>query len=145
MPSSQYGSEGNVPYLTGASNFVGNGVITSRYTDKPQVLSCKDDVLITCKGTIGKTAINPFKECHIARQIMAFRCNEEMSNQYCRYMLMAKAPDLQWTSSSLIPGFDRPAFLALKYPHRELDEQKKVASLLDRFFSLVNSDIEGGR
>ena len=145
MVSSQYGNKGDVPYLTGASNFVDDGVITDRYTNKPQVLSYEGDVLITCKGTIGKTAINPYKKCHIARQIMAFRCNENMSNGYCEYMLMAKASDLQWTSSSLIPGFDRSAFLRLKYPHKDLSQQKKIEGLLNRFFSLVNSVTAGGR
>ncbi|EOX2703824.1 hypothetical protein ACPE1K_003095, partial [Enterococcus faecalis] len=43
-----------IPYITGASNF-NNGIIqTSRFTEVPQVISEKDDLLITVKGTVGE-------------------------------------------------------------------------------------------
>ena len=143
LSSSQYGSKGKTPYLTGASNFVHGTVQTNRYTDSPQVLSYEGDVLITCKGTIGKTAINPFRECHIARQIMAFRCGEAMINEYCQYFLMAKASDLQWASSSLIPGFDRNDFLGLKYPHKTIGEQKRICHTLNKTFATIGFIVEG--
>lgn len=139
LNSAQYGDKGKTPYLTGASNFVHGAVQTNRYTDNPQVLSYEGDVLITCKGTIGKTAITPFRECHIARQIMAFRCNKTMINEYCKYLLLAKASDLQWASSSLIPGFDRNDFLGLKYPHKTIGEQQKVCLMLNKLFSTIDS------
>ena len=45
-----------VPYITGASNIDSNRVIINRWTDNPLTISHKGDILLTCKGTIGKIA-----------------------------------------------------------------------------------------
>ncbi|WP_052700295.1 hypothetical protein [Methylocucumis oryzae] len=70
-PGQYNDSKNGIPYITGASN-IENGVINiNRWTDSPLVVSTVGDLLITCKGTIGKTAFNNIGEVHIARQIMA--------------------------------------------------------------------------
>ena len=62
-------------YITGASNIDESGVIVSRWTEKPRNIAHQGDVLLTCKGTCGKTVICNIKEAHIARQIMSIKKN----------------------------------------------------------------------
>ena len=68
LASNQYNeSKSGIPYITGASN-IENGIIhINRWTDQPVVISVIDDLLITCKGTIGKTAFNKIGDMHIGR------------------------------------------------------------------------------
>jgi type I restriction enzyme S subunit len=57
-------------------------VIINRWTCNPQVVTHIGDLLITCKGTVGETAINTIGDSHIARQIMAIR-NTFSLNSVC--------------------------------------------------------------
>ena len=59
-----------VPYLTGASNIDdNNSIIINRYTNARYINSHKNEILITCKGTIGKITINEIGDIHVARQV----------------------------------------------------------------------------
>ena len=72
LPPDKYNGLGNgIPYITGASNIEGNTVIINRWTEYPKNIAQQGDLLLTCKGTVGKTSILIEKEVHIARQIMA--------------------------------------------------------------------------
>ena len=62
-----------VPYLTGASQIASNEIIVNRWTSQPSVISELNDVLISCKGTVGKIITNNVGKMHLARQIMALR------------------------------------------------------------------------
>ncbi len=74
MSPSEYNDKNDgIPYITGASNFKNGHISLVRWTPVPQVISLKGDLLLTCKGTIGKIAHNNFGEAHVARQIMAIR------------------------------------------------------------------------
>ena len=68
-PQNYNGKGGRYPYITGASNFDKSKLIINRWTDTPEVISIPNDILLTCKGTIGEIAINSVGEIHIARQI----------------------------------------------------------------------------
>ena len=65
-------TEDGIPYITGASNFINGKVSLVRWTPKPQVITYYGDLLITCKGTIGETAINDFGEAHICLLYTSF-------------------------------------------------------------------------
>lgn len=57
LEPTQYNSNNQgVPYITGASNFIAEKLIINRWTEQPTVIPKKNDLLITCKGTIGETA-----------------------------------------------------------------------------------------
>ena len=74
LETSEYNSlNKGLPYITGASNIVDGQILINRWVENPKVISELDDLLISCKGTIGKTAINDIGDCHIARQIMSIR------------------------------------------------------------------------
>ncbi|WP_167539476.1 restriction endonuclease subunit S [Thioalkalivibrio sp. AKL17] len=61
-----------VPYFTGPTDFYSGQTITSSYTEFPQAMCSKGDLLITVKGSgCGKTATASTDAC-ISRQLMAF-------------------------------------------------------------------------
>lgn len=66
-PSSYNDQCKGIPYITGASNLIENNININRWTEKPIVISQKGDILLSCKGTIGKTVVNHVGNCHIAR------------------------------------------------------------------------------
>lgn len=76
VPSRYSVVENGIPYITGASNFINGGLLINRYTTSPTSISHLGDLLITCKGTVGKMAYNTIGDVHIARQIMS------ISSQY---------------------------------------------------------------
>ena len=71
-----------IPYLIGASNIVKRSLFITRWTTKPIVISQKNDILISCKGTIGEVIRNTIGDIHIARQFMALRNNSIVDTNY---------------------------------------------------------------
>mgnify|MGYP003226918805 CR=1 FL=1 len=126
-----------IPYLTGASNFEYDSVIVNRWTPKPVVISYNGDVLITCKGTIGKTAINQIGKCHIARQIMAFRCGEKLLPEYVKMFFDYRTQELQRASSSLIPGISRDIMLNMVIPLPSIETQDQIVKSIKTMFAQI--------
>lgn len=119
--------ENSIPYLTGASNIENDNVIINRYTDTPTSTAVKEDILLTCKGTIGTSIILKEEIVHIARQFMAIK-PEQLNNEYLLYFLKSKVFDMQNNSKSMIPGIDRNYILNLTIPIPPLEEQKRIAN-----------------
>lgn len=81
LKKDEYNSNNNgIPYLTGASNFNSNNkLMINRWTTCPKSTAKQGDILLSCKGTVGKIAILHEEIVHIARQFMAIRvylCNK---------------------------------------------------------------------
>ena len=97
-------------------------------------------MLLTCKGTIGKMAINLIGKIHIARQVMAVRANDNLDIEYIKYVIQNNVKDLQENSKSLIPGISRKDVLEIKTPLPPLEEQKeivkKIESLMQKYDQL---------
>lgn len=75
-------SEGvGIPYILGASSIENNTFIIERWIEVPQVVSCKDDILLSVKGTIGKLYIQQEDKINISRQIMAIRPREILNSK----------------------------------------------------------------
>lgn len=133
-----YNSNNNgIPYLTGASNFENDSVIINRWTPKPVVISYYGDVLITCKGTIGKTAINRIGNCHMARQIMAFRCGEKLLPEYVKMFFDYRTQELQRASSSLFPGISRDIMLNMVIPLPSIETQDQIVKRIKIMFAQI--------
>ena len=100
------------PYITGASQIENSSVLINRWTRNCAVKSRKGDLLLTCKGTVGKTAFNTIGDMHIARQIMALRPNREVIEpKYLKVFIDAIADRLGKEAKSMIPGIDRKTLL----------------------------------
>lgn len=140
LEKSQYNDSGNgIPYITGASN-IENGVINiNRWTDEPIVISVVNDLLITCKGTIGKTAFNTIGEVHIARQIMAIRSFSNKPNLgFLKIWLDGFVSQLIEKSKSMIPGFSREDLIYSIFPLPPLDEQARIVAKVDELMALCD-------
>lgn len=141
LEPSQYNDSNNgIPYITGASNLE-NGIINvNRWTPEPVVVSTSGDLLITCKGTIGKTAFNTLGEIHIARQIMAVRnFSEKLNTGFLKIWLDGFVGQLVEKSKSMIPGFSRVDLVLAAYPVLPIEEQSRIVAKVDELMALCDT------
>lgn len=138
-PTQYNESRTGIPYITGASN-IENGVIAvNRWTPEPVVISATGDLLITCKGTIGKTAFNNIGTVHIARQIMAIRgFSDELDSQFLKIWLDGFVNELVKKSKSMIPGFSRDDLIFATYPIFPLEEQTRIVAKVSELMALCD-------
>ena len=128
---------GRYPYITGASNFDKSKLIINRWTDAPEVISIPNDVLLTCKGTIGEIAINSVGEIHIARQIMALRPSPSIIKEYLATVLQSMINHIKSEANGLIPGISRDVILELLIPIPPLAEQQRIVQAIAQYNSIL--------
>ena len=128
-----------IPYITGASNIEFGVINVNRWTPEPVVISVDGDLLITCKGTIGKTAFNRIGDVHIARQIMAIRNFSGMlDSRFLKIWLDGFVGQLVKKSKSMIPGFSRDDLILAIYPVLPLKEQSRIVAKVDELMALCD-------
>ncbi len=136
MPENYSSRNIGVPYLTGASNIKNNGeIIINRYTFKNFINSGLNDTLITCKGTIGKIAINTIGEVHIARQFMSVK--SYINNEFMYFYLYTLVDNLNNNARSMIPGIDRAQILKQIVLIPPLKEQSRIVSRINMLFNII--------
>lgn len=145
LQPTQYNSfEKGIPYITGASNIDNNTIIINRWTTAPITISHKGDLLITCKGTIGKLAFNSVGDLHIARQLMSLQFIEPLVSKYLFYCLEERISAIKQMDNGLIPGIDRSIILNQIIQLPPLAEQHRIVAEIERWFTLVDT-IEQGK
>ena len=127
------------PYITGASNFHEGSLIINRWTDFPEVISKTNDVLVTCKGTIGEIAVNSAGYVHIARQIMALRSSLAIDHDYLAIILQSLMSQIKSEANGLIPGISRDVILNLLIPLPPLTEQHRIGQKSKKIDSILKS------
>ena len=140
LSPSEYNADGvGVPYITGASNFVGGKVELVRWTTSPQVITEIGDLLLTCKGTIGEMAFNDFGRAHIARQIMAIRNKFTLNSEYLALCMGFYINAIKNAAKGLIPGISREDILNLILPIPALNYQEKVVERMVEVTNILSS------
>ena len=139
LSKNEYNSDSiGIPYITGASNFINGNILINRWTATPKTISVKNDILITCKGTVGELAINKYGDIHIARQIMAIRVYKNVNLEYIKLFLESIVMEIKKTANGLIPGISRDDVLRLSIPLPSLTEQKRIVEAIKKIFTMIN-------
>ncbi len=138
-PEEYNANENGIPYLTGASNFSENGqLIINRWTEQPKNLAIKGDILLSCKGTVGKLAILAFDRVHIARQFMAIR-TYDVNVHFIAFFIQSVIDGIKKVSKGLIPGIERNDVLKLSVPLPPLAEQQRIIERIEQTFSVLDT------
>lgn len=128
-----------IPYILGASNIINNIFYAERWIENPKVVSLKNDLLLSVKGTIGKLYLQKEKKINISRQIMALRSyNSCLEVKYLKYFLEYIMESLKSEGNGLIPGISRDIVLNKKIVLPPLGEQKEIVRILDKVFEEEN-------
>jgi type I restriction enzyme S subunit len=135
----QNDAELGLPYLTGPADFGSLYPTATRWTEKPKVLSRKDDILITVKGAgVGKTNILGMDEVAIGRQLMAIRpiC---LDYKFVYLLILASYDKFQELSIGLtVPGISREDILNFQFGLPPLNEQKRIVEKVEQFMEVCD-------
>jgi len=139
LKSDEYNSEGRgIPYITGASNFgLNKELYINRWTECPKAYAKAGDILLSCKGTVGKIAILREDEVHIARQIMGIRVYQ-IDLLYALYFVEYMINGIKDLQKGLIPGIERNNVLSLLCALPPLEEQKRISALINVAFEQID-------
>lgn len=127
-----------IPYILGASNIKDNKFFIERWIENPVVVSEKNDILLSVKGTIGKLYLQKEEKINISRQIMALRALNELNTHYLYYFLLRECERLKFEGNGLIPGISRKDILDLNILLPTLEEQQEIVNILDRLLAKCN-------
>ena len=137
LEPSRYSDKANgIPYITGASNFINRSITINRFTITPTSISHFGELLITCKGTVGKMAYNTIGDIHIARQIMSIS-SPFLFLPYIQYYIEANLPSIEKEARSMIPGISRDTLLSLLIPIPPLAEQHRIVAKIEELLPKV--------
>ena len=135
----RYNSLGEgIPYITGASNLDNGKVMVNRWTTIPTTHSTTGDLLLTVKGSgVGKMAFSDIENAHIARQIMALRCRNNIDNMYLGIVISAIVSKLTAQANGIIPGISRDVILNALSPLPPQNEQIRICEKTNYLLSVI--------
>ena len=127
-----------IPYILGASNLEKNIFSIERWIETPQVVSLKDDILLSVKGTIGKIYIQREEQINISRQIMAIRPSISLSSKFAYWFLTSIVEELREAGNGLIPGISRNDILCRPFPLPPIAEQQRIVDRIESLFAKLD-------
>lgn len=113
-------------------------LMINRWTTCPKSTAKQGDILLSCKGTVGKIAILHEEIVHIARQFMAIRvylCNKA----FVMFFLESIIERIKKASKGLIPGIERNDILSLSIPLPPIAEQNRIVQKIKQAISILDT------
>jgi len=128
-----YNEDGiGLPLLNGAADYKGNIFKPKKYTSEPTRVAHKGDILLGIRATIGNFAISDSEYC-IGRGVAAIRVDEKKAHK--AYILKCVERELSRiihrAAGSTIKGIKKEDLTQMKLNLPPLDQQKKIAAILD--------------
>lgn len=120
-------------YLTGPADFGETRPRVTKWTSAPKVFAKASDVLVTVKGAgVGKSNLGC--DAAIGRQLMALRPKQEKVLQsYLFHFIRYKEQRIAGLADgATVPGIGKADLANLQIPLPPLDEQKRIAAILDK-------------
>ena len=138
LPSSEIlTTETPTPYITGASQIIEDNLVLNRWTNTGCTFSIPNDLLIVCKGSVGKLAFNTVTKIHISRQLMAIRATPSIDIHYIYFAIQYFSPRIVAQAKGVIPGISRNDLLSLFVPLPPLSEQRRIVARLNELLPLI--------
>lgn len=137
--STDYNSLGRgIPYILGASNLENNVFKIERWIENPQVISLKNDILLSVKGTIGKVYLQKEERINISRQIMSIRTGPSLIPQFTYWFVSNISDSLREVGNGLIPGISREDILQKEVPLPPISEQQRIVDRIESLFAKLD-------
>ena len=109
--------------------------------DKKTVTFPKGTLLVACIGDIGKLGITVFNSSSSNQQITGIKPNTSVDVNYLFYWFKANKELLQHHSNSaVVPIINNKTLEKIKIPLPPIEEQKKIAAILDAADALRQKD-----
>ena len=131
-PSSTYNQDGiGVPFFQGKADF-GEKFPTVRYwCSEPKKFTSPGDLLFSLRAPVGPTNFNQV-EASIGRGLAAIRCREGMDVDFLRFYFLHNEDKIEALGNgSTFKAITNKTLKALKVPLLPLEEQKRIAGILD--------------
>ncbi|MDO4629842.1 MAG: restriction endonuclease subunit S, partial [Planctomycetia bacterium] len=139
VPSSRCNVEGTgIPYILGASNLENNTFMVERWIQEPEVVSCRGDLLLSVKGTVGKLYLQQEEKINISRQIMAIRPKFGYDIKVLYWFFHSIDDELRTSGYGLIPGISRSDILTREFPLPPLVEQERIVARLENLLGKLD-------
>ncbi len=144
--------EGKGAISLSPSNIV-NGVLTfnnntyiswEKYDESPEIIAKMGNIVFTKTGsTVGKTALVTElpQECTINRQLVLITCMG-CNNAYLKHVMQNARFQLKvrkFAGVGSVPNISQKALASIEIPIPPVQEQERIATILDRFESLTTS------
>ena len=122
-----------IPYLVGASCIENKRISVYRWTEYPEVVAKQNDILLSCKGTVGEVVLNQLGNVHIARQFMAIRSKSPqlILPEYVEIMIKSSIDKLRSAARGIIPGIAREDILEMVVAIPPVSEQRQILKRID--------------
>ena len=129
-----YNSNGQgMPFYQGKTEFREKYIVEPRkWTTRITKIAKRNDILMSVRAPVGPVNISLFEIC-IGRGLAAIRGNpSEINQEYLFYLLQEKQKKISGNIGSIFASINKNDIQKIKIPVPSLDEQKKIAGILQK-------------
>ena len=137
--SSTYNEDGNgLPFFQGNADFGEIYPAVRMWCSEPTKIAREKDILISVRAPIGALNIANC-ECCIGRGLAALTVNEDIcAQEYLWHVLSSKVDELNSKGTgSTFKAINKKTLSEIEIPLPPLDEQRKIAAVLDKVSDLI--------